>query len=133
MSDTEFAKEVAEQVWGWGSPDDQLVGNTVSLKGKWTDPYTGEHWWSVIEEVNSWQGFGRTVEAMGKMECKFSRGFTFSADGIEVEFSRCVGQKGEEDNFGPIYQSGSHLYTDSVSMIEATHQAALDAVKEEKK
>lgn len=119
--------EIAEKVWGLSLLD---LAQLRFDEGGYAPPESLEYIENYTTQlVNSWKGFGRTVEAMADMPCEFSRGFVFSADGIEVEFSRCVGQKGKEGGYAPTFQSGIHMYID-VSIIEATHLAALEAVKE---
>jgi len=95
MTDIEFAKEVAEKVWGWRRHGGVYLNNT-------SYPYVAEF---LPREVNSWAGFGRTVEAM-VIKCP-----SFNA-GLEFQYGT------SKDNISKI--------------IKATHQAALDAVKEEK-
>ncbi len=128
MLTNEQCIEIAEKVWGWSIV--QVKGTTDLWHIDLSDDMYDIH--AIKNKVNSWQGFGRTVEAMEKMETNFSRGFVFTADGLEVEFSRCIGQKGEEDHYEPIHESESHLYYEIRELIKATHLAALEAINESK-
>ena len=104
MTDIEFAKAVAENVWkyirSWDEQDQRYMW--FSEEDSFEDR-------NIIEEVNSWEGFGRTVEAMTNMEF-LSRG----------DVQRC---HSASDNYF-CKRSTKEEYWKSI------HQAALDAVKE---
>jgi len=70
----------------------------------------------IIHEVSSWQGFGRTVEAMAEREWAFSDS---SSTGI-CFYSR-VGDESEI--------KVTDDWNNPRSLIEATHLAALEALK----
>jgi len=123
---TEFqCIEIAEKVWGW-----------EKVKFNSTDPDSFDCWIdenrqlvcddTVIDEhaskaVNSWQGFGRTVEAMDKLDYEFQ----MSADkALKKRWS--VWFQSIDDN-GFVEVEGNH---ESADLIEATHLAALEAVNE---
>lgn len=121
MNDIEFAKEVAEKVWGW----QQVLSNSANPKSRkvWINgdailvPWGLEN---IEQEVNSWQGFGKTVEAMAKAD-------------MLIEINSCL----------ILFKDSNHhigrgksdiLETEpnySQRIIKAVHQAALDAIKEE--
>ena len=74
------------------------------------------------EEVNSWSGFGRTVEAMGGKGF-FLRTCDYNVSGSDLEFYTPASAKSEIiDWWGTI----------PTSLIKATHLAALEAVNNEK-
>jgi len=119
MTDIEFCENVAKRVWRW------TVSRPTKYRLRWSyGAVDGGEYYNdqFICEVNSWQGFGRTVEAMTES------GFTLDIDCIESHFSKCIGQ--DKDN-EPIYVYGDCLFVDAGGIIKATHQAALDAVKGE--
>lgn len=101
MTDIEFAKEVAEKVWGEMRPLHALPC--------WDK--------EINDEVNSWEGFGRTVEAMFKM----GWGIEALPDEYYVGFCNAKGK---------CFAFLETPENDSARWIKATHQAALDAVKE---
>lgn len=118
MTKQELAIAVAEQVWGMktlneegviGWRDDSIVG--ITLIG-------------LMQEVFSWQGFGRTVEAMAerKLYCENSLFGSNVHAPYTVYFTTESGfHKGEAD----------YIPADPKSLIEATHKAALEALKDE--
>lgn len=107
--------EIAEKVWGW-----------PTIQGYWVNPETEKPVFNdgLREEVNSWQGFGRTVEAMAE------KGWAFS---------ELCGPTEEDLNNGD--RLSFHKFSDDIfyplewdncvpkSLIEATHLAALEALK----
>ena len=97
--------QVAEKVWGMRWPE----------------------WWheqdELIKEVNSWQGFGRTVEAMLKKHYWFEPAFC-----TEHQYD-CISFVHETLASYPIHYERNDLE----EFIEATHLAALEAVLEGKK
>ena len=97
MTDIEFAAEVAVKVWGMTLLD---LAKLRFDEGGYAAPDGLEYIENYRNKlVNSWAGFGRTVEAM----------------------------------FGNPYWEPPSFTTSSVTIqeiIKATHQAALDAVKE---
>ena len=99
--------QVAEKVWGW-------VGEFWS-EDAWETP-DGNGWIGKInDEVNSWSGFGRTVEAIAERKVYFiGNGFywwnDFGHQSVSIEW------KSEKP----------------LEIIEATHLAALEAVREGK-
>ena len=101
MSDIEFAKEVAEKVWGEMKPLYALPSWDEEIK----------------DEVNSWAGFGRTVEAMEKRGWYFQPWTKDQGKTINLGFLRVVGS---------LRWRPASLKLN----IKATHQAALDAVKD---
>ena len=58
--------EVAEKVWGWNPIplDSQNWTTSKGLDTRFLRHLSSR--WNIEDEVNSWQGFGRTVEAMAK-------------------------------------------------------------------
>ena len=105
--------EVAEKVWGWERDVRGIAPNTITYYGPETGTLKRED--KIDQEVNSWQGFGRTVEAMAERGILF-QGTTFAMQGS-------VGIK--------------HIpirVPDAVNLIrnliEATHLAALEALNE---
>ena len=123
MNKEELAVEVARKIWDW-IPDGQggyaySIDDSNKLKD-WEDKGL-----ELSAYVFSWEGFGRTVEAME------GKGYFFEFDGITMAFWKTVGQKGEEKNFEPISVKGEFMVdelNDSQSKWEATHRAALEAV-----
>lgn len=123
MNKEGLAVEVVRKIWGW-IPDGQggyaySIDDSNNLKD-WEDQDL-----ELSTYVFSWEGFGRTVEAME------GKGFSFEYNGITMKFWKTVGQKGEEENFEPIYTKGEVMIdelNDSQSKWEATHHAALEAV-----
>ena len=124
MTNSEYI-EVVEKVWGF-----ELSKNPNFYRSIWTHPSEDEtmiiHDWDIEGKVNSWQGFGRTVEAMAK------RGCIFIADDIYIGFilesKRHVERQGP-----PAFMWSRQLPRDSLNnFIEETHLAALEAVREEK-
>ena len=114
MSDIEFAKEVAEKVWGWTLSSDGNLLEPGSEPHLYNMAYSGDH---IMCEVNSWAGFGRTVEAMFKM----GWGIEALPDEYYVGFCNAKGK---------CFAFLETPENDSARWIKATHQAALDAVKE---
>ena len=102
MTDLEFAKEVAEKVWGLESHYHQIINKyyfNIDSHIFYDD--------DISKEVNSWAGFGRTVEAMEKKS-------DYNAKHI----------------LALVVDAWLYDYTGHEGFIKATHQAALDAVKE---
>ena len=74
----------------------------------------------IIHEVNSWQGFGRTVEAMFDKDILFGMEFIIENRGKELAFkpnSKCEKYPVIWDGFDP------------KELIPATHLAAMEALK----
>ncbi len=91
--------EVAEKVWGWDSHSDEFIeGDEQALK----------------KEVNSWQGFGRTVEAMDKTKTGLKKLMRFRKLALIAMDEMIAGE------------------TSISKGIETTHLAALEAVRKEK-
>ena len=107
--------QVAEKVWGW-------VGEFWS-EDAWETP-DGNGWIGKInDEVNSWSGFGRTLESMLK-KCYW------------FEPSFCTEHKCERISFvhETLASYPIHYKRDCLEeLIEATHLAALEVVKQEEK
>jgi len=110
--------EVVEKVWGWKSsrvPSQfqdvwwMFDGNRM-LKQCDLDSYG-----KLAAEVNSWSGFGSTVEAMAVE-------YNFGNDGGVVWFEHKI-------RAGYFSHSISNEF-DVSNFISATHLAALDAIKE---
>lgn len=102
--------EVAEKVWKVKLNEDKIAFY------KQYPPYPLIY---IKEEVNSWQGFGRTVEAMAS---KYS--MRFLGD-------RFAGYQGSHEVKTYSIEQPEH-WEDMKSLIPATHLAALEAVKKEK-
>jgi hypothetical protein len=66
MLSTEQSIEVATKVWGW--TQDLASKPSEPNLTVWEKPHTEFACWEhdIVKEVNSWQGFGRTVEAMAE-------------------------------------------------------------------
>lgn len=104
--------EIVDKLWGW---------NAKKVESEWvySDAYkhtgngfTKEQW--LKGEVNSWQGFGRTVEAMAGKKWVFTDG----------EFYLCfLSHIGKQV---PIVVIDD--WNDPKNLIEATHLAALEAI-----
>ena len=114
MTDIEFAKEVAETVWGMPSED----------------PTRGPYWEEyLVQEINSWDGFGRTVEAMEK------RKWHLEINRIETAWLERRVEFVASINDGATSQGHKFIsFPQNIienNLIKATHQAALDVVKEE--
>jgi len=129
MTDTEFAKEVAEKVWGWKkvkNPNELSVGSNHELL--YLDGDEEYHLTTHPEDhVNSWQGFGRTVEAMAPE-------YSLRINEIVVFFQHIdnpdgIWSQSMKGSFAVGYEATESSYPKNI--IKATHQAALDAVKEE--
>lgn len=101
--------EVAEKVWGWQNYDNE---NFYSPTGK---PVWYPDKSRIERMVNSWTGFGRTVEAMEKRNWSLGMGH----DGIYFY------------TYNPTYNFTTHLDPTGKSKIECVHLAALEAGKEE--
>ena len=93
---------VAEEVWGW-----RINGNGIILKPCGTISVTAITVDELRKDVNSWQGFGRTVEAMAKREILFKT----------------------LPNILSTYLAGNSTIE---WLFEATHLAALEAKRKEK-
>jgi hypothetical protein len=94
--------EVAEKVWGWEFDATRSNLNILYLCG-------------IQNQVNSWQGFGRTVEAMAD-------DFHFASDTLFVWFER----KGRAGYFSaPLFSKTMNME----DFTQATHLAALEAMK----
>jgi len=123
MTDFEFAKEVAENVWGWTPLTEDNFGEFCSKKAfylKLATHLSGRSIWSeegVKKEVNSWAGFGKTVEAMAERYVMRYLGDRFAGYcGDEVVRTFIIKQP--------------EGWSDMKALIKSTHAAALDAVKE---
>lgn len=106
--------EIAEKVWEWKSRIEKRGISKVIYR-----------WWDVpdgfecldndlVKMVNSWQGFGRTVEAMDK---KF-----FNLVPHDRWFAFYNGEKYVDLNMAPDMEHCKNI-------IEATHLSALEALK----
>lgn len=109
--------EVAEKVWGYryiedGAGKDWVFEPQPYLIKVWDGGYDEIMMPELSEQINSWQGFGRTVEAM-------------LAKGLPLNLTA---PDKERPNF-------SQESVDRIckSMIAKTHLAALEAVRKEKK
>lgn len=112
--------KIAVKVWGWDPADCPYFKKAAEQLS--TDSFEVEATDLLRAEVNSWQGFGRTVEAMEKI------GYVFIADDVYVGFHpkelvRC--QRHVRGLEAPKYQ-WSRQFTDD--FIEETHLAALEAL-----
>ena len=113
--------EVAEKVWGWKKREaDPATGSEEYRPIYWYEP--NEHPGQLVptcnlnqlkDEVNSWQGFGRTVEAMDK------KGFRFGGTRFSIitahQIKDFLIQKVDD-------------WKDLKTFIPATHLAALEAI-----
>lgn len=101
--------EVATKLWGWAwHPEGEIPsGNQWEWQGRWTDGYGSVVLYQrdVSDKVKSWSGFGRTVEAMA------DEYGSLQVFGGWVSFNR------------------DREVSDSFGLIEATHRAALEALK----
>lgn len=103
--------EVAEKLWGW----EEGANNTVNRKPYVKGVKRVYDFYELGKLVLSWQGFGRTLEAMAKRKAYFiGKGFywwnEYGHQSVSVEW------KSEQP----------------LELIEATHLSALEAVREEK-
>ena len=106
--------EVAEKVWWWKcKPHEDRGWYTFSEIDKFNYEYTYPIDW-LRDEVNSWTGFGRTVEAMA------GKGYAFSCDDGVVYFIK----------YGDQWE-GFYGVSPFKNFIEATHLAALEAMKDD--
>lgn len=101
--------EVAEKVWGYKQEMAYHGDNYLpSLVLSNLEPIAIR---DIQDEVNSWQGFGRTVEALQNQQ--------------EIKYMAAIIIKGE---------IGNYLRRDGIDSVEelwkATHLAAIEAVKE---
>ncbi len=105
--------QIAEKIWGWKKDTDTLGFTT------WSGGITLHAISTLKREVNSWQGFGRTVEALSE------RGWDFGADDGVVLFQRDHGNQVHESFYvvSPFKKE---------QFIEATHLAALEVKKDDK-
>lgn len=117
-------QKVAEEVWGWT----YITNEKLVYGGYWRKGPPGcrsrrsGNIGAIRREVHSWEGFGRTVEAMADRkltldmhphECEMVRGRTLGfmqENGIEASRVEC------------------NPYNET-SIIEATHLAALEAIE----
>ena len=120
MLSNEKCIAVAEKVWGW-----RINGNGIILKPCGTISVTAITVDELRKDVNSWSGFGRTVGAMAERflylslhptECEF-------VEALTVSFVRSDSTTASTMCYNP---------KNSESVIEATHLAALEAVRQEK-
>lgn len=112
--------KVAEKLWKW-----KHVGPSSVRLDTWLSPGSEPHLYhqsysidDLKREVNSWQGFGRTVEAMFDKDILFGMEFIIENRGRELAFrpnSKCKTY--------PVIWDGE----DPNELIEATHLAALEA------
>ena len=107
--------EIAEKVWGW--PMVQVKGTIDLWHIDLSDDMYDIH--SIRNKVNSWSGFGRTVEAMAE------NGWYFQ----EVDFWKTV-------HLGFVGDSAEKFCVEwdpekPKELIEATHLAALEAITHE--
>ena len=120
---------VAEEVWGWTRLTEENFSDWCTRE-VWElriithiDEANRDSWGkdSLPERVKSWQGFGRTVEAMAEMN-----------NMIEINSCLIIFKSG--DTHSPRGKSLLLEVDESYSqrIIEHTHLAALDAVREEK-
>ena len=118
MTDIEFAKAVAENVWkyvrSWDEQDQRYMW--FSEEDSFEDR-------NIIEEVNSWEGFGRTVEAMA------ARRFVFIADDVYIGFIPETKRHCERTGEPPDFQWSRQIPNEHLNdFIWEAHQTALDAV-----
>ena len=102
MLTNEQCIEVAEKVWGWTY---NQIGDNHCF-GSEEDSWWGEN--IVQQKVNSWSGFGRTVEAMVEHL------------GYDVKH-----------RLASIIDAWGYDYEGTKGLIEATHLAALEAINEQ--
>ena len=110
--------EIAEKVWGWDKST--LIFNGYPL---WRNLKSSEDgiWEDALpKEVLSWTGFGRTVEGMV--------GYQFIAKGDGCGFCKKPIRKHEI-----VWHNYDYSNRDRTELIEATHLAALDAIKNNSK
>lgn len=132
MTDIEKAKEIATKVWGWKTVKNPTLINlpegTIIVIEPGSLPHLVNSYFEpdrLRDEVNSWAGFGRTVEAMA--DARIDEGYHVSINpNNEVRFYRGVGH--EFNDIGLTHPANLNKRL----IIKATHQAALDAVKENK-
>jgi len=119
--------QVAEKVWGWKrKAEDKATANKEGMPPRWIEPGSDPlksinrlyNAWQLKHEIESWSGFGRTVEAMAEKKLNFlvepSSVMFWSADRsiqFAVPYTRNPFNK-------------EHF-------IEATHLAALEAIDAE--
>ena len=123
MLTNEQCIEVAEKVWGWKcKPREDRGWYIFSGIDKFNYEYTYPIDW-LRDEVNSWQGFGRTVEAMfGKGKCVYISKW-ISHVGFNCMDTMCMDKNHISDEMiDDELEFPEHLW-------EATHLAALEAMK----
>ncbi len=101
--------EIAEEVWGW-KPE------TIAGRKVWRESSLGGYTADLHYIVNSWQGFGRTVEAMLTRD-----------DLSPIQTFKLF------DTFVRILLSWLRNEINLQSFWESTHLAALEAIRKEKK
>ena len=105
MLTSEQCIEVAEKVWGWVKHPQGWYYPGPEIKIDQLN-YARDEKAYIESQVNSWQGFGRTVEAMAEEGFKFGY-----SNGVAYFFNEQIQVEIEGD------------------MILATHLAALEAMK----
>lgn len=130
MTKEELAVQVAEKVWGWKwEPSDPVPsGNQWEWQGKWVSSCGNDEWYQYgcSELLNSWEGFGRTVEAMEKTSCPHlekSGNGRWMAVFYPMDFKPIDSRKSRHINF-------CKEKSDFNNLIEATHRAALEALND---
>jgi len=117
MLTNEQCIKVAEKVWGWERH------NLILL---WDGSYT-HNLKEIREQIESWQGFGRTVEAMHE-------GKWLLLDALMVP--PCGNRRHTlsffSDGAGVFYPLDEHGWIpgNPTTLIKATHLAALEAIKD---
>jgi len=117
---------VAEKVWGWTRNE---YGNWCESDGHETyiiDSSAGDWDKQLEKQVNSWQGFGRTVEAMAKKGSQLCIEYDDKWGCDELGFSYKAEFYAIKEN---INSDGSWNPMEPKTLIEATHLAALEALK----
>lgn len=146
MTREELAAQIAEKVWGWDLKPHRLgkADFMPQFDGKlyWYKP--GDDWpyevgnpesylekYDIQSEVFSWEGFGRTVEAMKNKHWIFNCHEGDDACFIQLEdYERNKPMKSSKDGYDLIGDRWDEL-SDSQALIEATHRAALEAIGDE--
>lgn len=121
MLNTDQCIEIAEKVWGWKELPNGDYAETWNQKHFYgTEPAVKTY--SIREIVNeqilSWQGFGRTVEAMQERQLYFQMPGGWVSFRSEDDIKRYSGMI----NLKPYYLASGKIIT-------ATHLAALEALK----
>lgn len=104
--------EVAEKVWGWNPADCPYYKKVAELLSDNDDNFKVEATDLLRAEVNSWAGFGRTVEAMAEKGLYF---FNIPNEIRHTDYRKVIFNKLSD--------------RDIKKLIEATHLAALEELK----